>query len=107
MSLTSEEIEFAKDLFSGLGPITTRRMMGGLCLYSEGTIFAIVMADGSIWIKGAGDFITQLEEMGQDRWSHTRKDGKEVQMPYWSLPGACLDDPDEACTLARQALRYL
>lgn len=107
MGITAEEIEFAKDLFSGLGPITTRRMMGGLCLYCDGTIFAIVMADSSIWIKGAGVFVQELEDMGQDRWSHTRKDGKEVQMPYWSLPGECLDDPDAAVALARRALRHL
>ena len=47
MSLSAEEIAFAKELFSGLGDLTTRRMMGGLCLYHEGTIFAIVHGDGS------------------------------------------------------------
>jgi len=45
MSITVEEIEFALDLFSGLGPLTTRKMMGGLCIYLDGTIFAIVHCD--------------------------------------------------------------
>jgi TfoX/Sxy family transcriptional regulator of competence genes len=36
------DIDRAIELFSGLGDITTRKMMGGLCLYHEGTIFAIL-----------------------------------------------------------------
>ena len=48
MSLSPEEIAFATELFSGLGQISTRRMMGGFCLYHEGMIFAIVHGDGSI-----------------------------------------------------------
>lgn len=107
MSLSTEEIAFAKDLFSGLGAITTRKMMGGLCLYHAGTIFALVHSDGQIFLKGAGSFIDRLEQMGCTRWTYTRKDGKSAAMPYWSLPGSALDDPEEAVTLAREALRHL
>ncbi len=42
MAVSDEEIAFAIDLFSDLGEITTRKMMGGLCLYHDGTIFAIL-----------------------------------------------------------------
>jgi DNA transformation protein len=107
MGITAEEIEFATDLFSGVGPLTTRRMMGGLCLYSEGTIFAIVHFDLGIMIKGAGAFIDRLEEMGCERWVYTRKDGGTATMPYWTLPPEAQDDPDAASALALEALRYL
>ncbi len=107
MGITAEEIAFAKDLFSGLGEITTRRMMGGLCLYHDGTIFAIVRPDSEILIKGAGDFIARLEAMGCTRWEYVRKTGKAGSMPYWTLPGEALDDPEEAVALAREALRHL
>ncbi|MBT52461.1 MAG: TfoX-like protein [Mameliella sp.] len=107
MSVSPEEIAFAKDLFSGLGNITTRKMMGGLCLYHEGTIFAIVHSDGGILLKGAGPFIDRLESMGCTRWTYTRKTGKSGNMPYWTLPGTALDDPEEAVALAREALRHL
>ncbi len=108
MSITTEDIEFATDLFSGLGPLTTRKMMGGLCLYSEGTIFAIVHSDYGVMIKGAGDFQNHLEEMGLIRWTYQR-DGAEkpTAMPYWKLPESALDDPEEACALARRALAFL
>lgn len=107
MSLSAEEIAFATELFSGLGQISTRRMMGGLCLYSDGTIFAIVHGDGSIWLKGAGGFVAELEAEGSTRWTYTRDGGKPTAMPYWSLPDAALDDPDLACDWARRALAHL
>lgn len=107
MSVSAEEIAFARDLFSGLGDITTRRMMGGLCLYHEGTIFAILHPEGGIYLKGAGAFVDRLEEMGCTRWTYTRKTGQSAAMPYWTLPGAALDDPEEAVALARDALRHL
>lgn len=107
MSLSPEEIAFAKELFADLGDLTTRRMMGGLCLYHDGTIFAIVRSDGSILLKGAGDFIAVLEAEGCTQWVYERDNGKKGAMPYWSLPDAALDDPDVACDWARRALEYL
>jgi len=107
MSLTAEEIAFAKELFSGLGDLTTRRMMGGLCLYHEGTIFAIVHGDGAIMLKGAGDFMAVLEAEGCTRWTYSRDGGKQSAMPYWTLPDPALDDPELACDWARRALAHL
>jgi DNA transformation protein len=64
MSPTPEEIEFATDLFSGLGPLTSRKMMGGLCLYSDGNIFTIVHSNYGTMLKGAGAF----KDMNSKRW---------------------------------------
>jgi DNA transformation protein len=44
---------------------------------------------------------------GWERWTYTRKDGKTTAMPYWLLPDSALDDPDEACRLAKAALAQL
>lgn len=108
MSITAEEIEFAKDLFCELGPLTTRRMMGGLCLYRDGTIFAIVHSDYGVMIKGAGAFQDELDAMGLTRWTYQRPNmTKPSAMPYWCLPDSALDDPAEACDLARRALTHL
>lgn len=107
MSLSPADAAFARELFAGLGAITTRKMMGGLCLYRDGTIFAIVHGDGSIWLKGAGDFRDVLEAEGSRRWTYARDGGKETAMPYWSLPEAALDDPELACDWARRALAHL
>ena len=107
MSISEADIAFATELFEGVGQITTRKMMGGLCLYSDGTIFALIHSDGRIYIKGQGDFIPEIEALGGERWTYQREGKKPTSMPYWTLPEAFLDDPSEARALARNALSYL
>ena len=107
MSISDADVNFATELFSGLGPLTTRKMMGGLCIYSEGTIFAIIHSDGRIYLKAKGDLIAALEADGAERWTYTRDNGKPTGMPYWTLPDAALDDPELACDWARRALVLL
>ncbi|MGL4281214.1 MAG: TfoX/Sxy family protein [Albidovulum sp.] len=107
MSVSEADIAFARELFAGLGPLSHRKMMGGLCLYRDGTIFAILNSDGSIWLKGAGDAAARMVAEGWERWTYTRKDGSQTSMTYWRLPDAALDDPALACSLARDALSAL
>ena len=108
MSVSPEEIEAARDLFAGLGEITTRPMMGGLCLYHQGTIFAIMMGDGGLFLTGAGPFVAELEAAGCTQWSYQHKGrDKSTRMAYWTLPDEALDDPDLACDWARRALAHL
>ena len=107
MSISPADIAFAEGLFEGLGPPTRRKMMGGLCLYRDGAIFAILHGDGSIWLKGAGSFAERVAAEGWERWTYSRGGKSTTAMPYWRLPHAALDDPDHACMLARQALDAL
>ncbi|WP_298257087.1 TfoX/Sxy family protein [uncultured Litoreibacter sp.] len=107
MSVSEADIAFARELFAALPAITTRKMMGGLCLYSEGQIFALLHSDGQIFLKAQGDFVPEIEDLGGTRWTYTRKDGKVAEMPYWSLPDQFLDDPTEASAFARKALDHL
>ena len=108
MSVTPEEIEHAVELFSGLGEITTRKMMGGLCLYHEGTIFAILHPGGELMLKGAGAFQDVLDAEGCTRWTYQREGRDTVTaMPYWSMPDGAMDNPDEATDWARRALAHL
>jgi DNA transformation protein len=107
VSVSPADIAFAEELLEAIGPLTSRKMMGGLCLYRDGTIFAILHGDGSIWLKGAGDFAARLTAEGWERWTYGRDGGKVTAMPYWRLPAHLLDDPEEACRWARMALASL
>ncbi len=107
MSLSDEQVEHVLELFSGVPDITTRKMFGGLGLYSDGIIFAVLMSDGTIRVKGAGDMIARYEELGMEKWVYQRPGQKQSSMPYWALPESALDDPDEASALAREALTHL
>ena len=107
MSIGDSDIAFALELFEDLGPLTTRKMMGGLCLYYDGTIFSILHGDGSIWLKGKDAFAEELTALGWERWSYSRDGGKPTFMPYWRLPAEALDEPELACRWARRALAVL
>lgn len=107
MAVSDTDIAFAKDLLAGAGSLTTRKMMGGLCLYSDGIIFALLYSDGQLYLKAQGDFIARIEALGGERWTYQREGKKPIGMPYWTLPDAYLDDPEAAAALAREALTYL
>jgi DNA transformation protein len=108
MSLGAADIAFAKELFSEIPDLSTRKMFGGLGIYSEGNIFALMRSDAALLIKAkAGDFADKLADMGCTQWTTTRKSGAHSAMPYWTLPDNMLDDPDAASALAFEALRNL
>ncbi|SFE35494.1 DNA transformation protein [Sulfitobacter brevis] len=108
MSLPEADIAFATELFSTLPDLTCRRMFGGMALYSDGTIFALLRSDGVILLKAqANVFAAELAGYGSEKWTYTRKNGASAAMPYWTLPEAALDDPDLATTLAHRALAHL
>lgn len=108
MAVSDAQIEAIHDLFAGVGPITTRKMFGGLGIYADGTIFAVVMSDGSVRLKGAGQMAKTFDAEGWDRWTYSRSGSDKITaMPYWALPDALLDDPDSASGWARRALAEL
>ncbi|KAJ03275.1 TfoX/Sxy family protein [Sulfitobacter mediterraneus] len=108
MSLSAGDIAFATELFEDLPDLTTRRMFGGMGIYSEGVIFALLHSDGQIMIKSTGGaFSDELEAMGAVKWTYTRKDGAASSMPYYSLPDAALEDSELALDLGRRALAAL
>ena len=95
--------DFAVELFHDLGGVTARPMMGGLALYSHGSIFAIVGSDDRIYIKASGTLADDLAAEGAERFTYARRGGT-ASMGYWSLPDPALDDPEAACAWARRAL---
>ena len=107
MALSQEEIDHALDLFAGVGPLTTRKMFGGLGIYRDGTIFAVLMSDGRTLVKGQGEMQARFDAMGLERWTYQREGKAQASMPYWYLPDSALDDADEASNLARAALEHL
>lgn len=90
------------ELFEAVGGVTARAMMGGLALYSDGRIFAIV-ADDRVFLKAGGALAEALAAEGSQQFTYARPD-RTVAMGYWSLPEAAADDPEAACDWARRSL---
>ena len=92
MSTSDADIAFAMDLFSDLGPITHRKMFGGICFYYDGTVFSHVNSEGTIYLKSKGCLANALaNDVG----------AQFHNMPCWSLPDAALEDPSKAWDLGR------
>ena len=108
MSLDAADLAFARALFSDLPDLTTRKMFGGLGIYSKGVIFAVMRSDGALLLKAQDvSFEDKLAALAGEHWTYTRKNGTASAMPYWSLPQDALDDPELAVSLARDALAAL
>ena len=98
MSITDSDIAFAREIFDDLPDLTHRKMFGGICLYSEDTVFALASSEGRLYLKATGTLAKQLEADGAEQFH---------SMPYWSLPEDVLDDAGAACDLARETLKTL
>ena len=95
--------ERIQELFSGLGPVSIRRMFGGKGVYHNGVIVAVLLR-GELMLKGDAEVAGAYEAAGATRWTYAhRRNGSLVAMPYWTAPDDALDDPDEMAGWARLA----
>jgi DNA transformation protein len=91
------------DLFSGLGPVSIRRLFGGKGIYFDGIIVAIVLR-GELMLKADAVSAPDFEAAGARQWTYTgSRHGKLVAMPYWTVPDSAVDDPEELAIWARKA----
>lgn len=99
--------DFVKELFAGLGPVQVKRMFGGAGVYADGVMFAL-LADETIYLKADDALKAALhdEGCGPFVWSPDSgpRKGEKVEMGYWRLPDAALDDPDDAARWGKRAL---
>lgn len=88
--MTNDDIA---EIFASLGPVTIKRMFGGKGIYHQGLIIALEV-DGEVLLKADDKSKDIFAEAGAKQWSYQGKT-KPVAMPYWSIPDAAYDDPDE------------
>ena len=92
-----------RDMFDSLGEVTIRRMFGGKGIYHQGRILALEVS-GDILLKADGESAPEFAQAGARQWVYDGKArSKPVAMPYWSIPDAALDDPDEMANWVRLA----
>jgi DNA transformation protein len=88
--MEDSEIE---EMFSALGHVTIKPMFGGKGVYHKGNIIAVEFR-GDILLKADGVTAPAFEAAGTMRWAYEGRTGKEVNMPYWSIPADAFDDPN-------------
>jgi DNA transformation protein len=91
------------ELFAAFGPVVPRRMFSGFGIFSDGTMFALVVR-GVLYLKADAQTVPAFEAEGQGPFSYMAKGRKRASMSYWRAPDRLYDDPDELAVWARDAL---
>lgn len=92
-----------QELFQAVGPVTIKRMFGGKGIYADGMIIAVELR-GELMLKGDALVAPDYEAAGAKQWTYVHsRHGKQVAMPYWSLPDGAADSADEMTPWARKA----
>lgn len=103
MSADEGLLAWVEEALAPLGTVSRRPMMGGVTLYLDSTVFAILDGD-EIWFKADKDSDAIWDAEGCERFHVDFGDGKSGTMNYRRGPLDVYDDPDAMRRWARLAL---
>ena len=104
MPVTDSFVEFVLEQLDPVGPLTSKRMFGGVGLYAGDLFFALVAGD-VLYLKGDDATRAAREAAGARPFQPypDRPRGKGT-MQYYSVPAAILEDADALIAWATQAV---
>jgi DNA transformation protein len=101
MAVSPGFAEFVTEQLEGCGPIVTKRMFGGVGIYSGDIFFAIIDND-VLYLKTDDANREEFEAAGSGAFRPTGADGET--MMYYSVPVSILEDADELAAWGRKAI---
>ena len=104
MSVSGEFADFIVEQMQALGPVSRRRMFGGMGLFRDGLMFALIDND-VLYLKADRESQQAFEAEGLKPFSYSTKRGEHTLTSYWRAPERCLDDPDEMAVWAGRAFQ--
>jgi DNA transformation protein and related proteins len=96
------DAETLQELFAEFGPVSIRRMFGGMGVFADGLMIALV-SRGVIYLKADAETIPAFEQEGQAPFSYATKNGEHTLTSYWRMPDRLYDDAEELARWARDA----
>lgn len=103
MACSAEYQAFLEDALAPLGGVRGRRMFGGVGLFRNDVMFALVVDDVPYFKVGEGNR-PAFAAAGSEPFSYATKHGRHVLTSYWRVPDAVLDDEAELLGWARLAV---
>jgi DNA transformation protein len=104
VAVTDSFVAFVLEQLEPLGPLTSKKMFGGVGLYAGDLFFALVSRD-VLYLKGDDDTRGEREAAGARPFQPfpDRPKGKG-KMQYYSVPAAVLEDGDALMAWAKQSI---
>jgi len=102
MAQRTEFIEHLLELLQSIDHIAARPMFGGYGLFIDRLMFALI-SDDVLYFKTDQLTIAAFEQRKLRAFSYLRG-GKSISLSYHEAPSETLDDPDEMCAWARDAI---
>jgi DNA transformation protein len=94
---------FILELLGPIGPVSARRMFGGVGLFHSGTMFGLIARE-ELFLKVGDVNRPQYEAAGETPFSYDTKTGTHTLGSYWRCPPELLDDTETFQAWARQAI---
>lgn len=102
MPVSSDYLQYILEQLMRLPRVTSRRMFGGVGLYSDDVFFAIIDND-TVFFKVDDSTRGRYVERGSEPF-RPYKDRPDVSMSYFQVPADILEDADELVPWARAAV---
>ena len=96
------DAESIRELFAEFGPVSVRRMFGGVGIFVEDHMIGLVSRE-IIHLKADETTIPDFEREGLTPFSYSTKNGERKLTSYWRMPDRLYDDPEELARWARAA----
>jgi DNA transformation protein len=102
MPVSDDYLEYVLEQLAGLGPVTPRRMFGGVGLYHEERMFALIARD-TLYFKVNDSNRGDYEARGMDRF-RPFADKPHWSMTYYTVPADTLEDAEECVAWAQKCV---
>jgi DNA transformation protein len=99
MAVSPEYKAYLEEMFAPLSGVSFKRMFGGLGVFHDGAMFALVAYE-QLYFKVDKQSESTFSDAESEPFVYEGK-GKPIQMSYWTAPDSALDDPEEFETWAR------
>ncbi|MEO8351906.1 MAG: TfoX/Sxy family protein [Chthoniobacteraceae bacterium] len=95
-------VTYVLEQLDALGDVTARAMFGGHGIYLEGRMFALI-AEDTLYLKVDDESRAEFEQAGLKPFRYASSKG-EMTMSYYEAPFAAIDDREQLCAWARNAV---
>ena len=91
--MSSDLIEYLREVLSPLGPVRSKRMFGGVGIYIS-DLFCVIIVDDCLYFKADLENVLEFTAAHCPPFTY-KKEGIAYQMQYYRVPDAAMDDAQE------------